>query len=109
FGGKGKKVEIEGQGVSTEGTLNLIVIELGAPGLLLWLGLAITVIGLAVRRLRHIVDIELRTYLVAIFAIYISKHVAGFGGPNVSRFGGALLWFAPGGAAYWLLCAPKPP
>jgi hypothetical protein len=112
FGGKGKKIEIEGQGVSTEGTLNLIVIELGAPGLLLWVGLSITVIGLAVRRLRHIADIELRTYLVAIFAIYISKHAAGFGGPNVSTVGGAFLWFAPGVAAYWLAgprrAAPRP-
>jgi hypothetical protein len=102
FGGKQARVEIEGRGVSTEGTLNLIVIELGAPGLLLWVGLTITVIGLAVLKLRHVSDTELRTYLVALYAAYLAKVVGGFGGPTISTVGGAFLWFVPGVTAYWL-------
>lgn len=103
FGGKQPRVEIEGRGVSTEGALNLIVIELGAPGLFLWVGLTLTVIYVAVTRLRHIEDPELRTYLVALYAAYMAKVAAGFGGPTISTVGGAFLWFVPGVTAYWLV------
>jgi hypothetical protein len=101
FGGK-HRAEVEGHGVSTEGTLNLIVIELGAPGLFLWIGLTITTISLAVFRIRLVRDPELRWYLVAVFSSYIGHTVSGFGGPTIAGVGGVYLWFAPGVAAYWL-------
>jgi O-antigen ligase len=100
FGGK-QKIEIEGEGVSREGALNLIVVELGAPGLLLWIGLTLTVMSLPVLRLRHIADRELRTYLVAVFAVYYAYTASGFGGPTPATAGGSYLWFAAGIAAYW--------
>jgi hypothetical protein len=101
FGGK-QKVTIEGRGVSSEGTLNLLAIELGAPGLFLWVGLTLSVLFLAVTRIRNIADLELRTYLVAVFSSYIAHIASGFGGPTIVSVGGVFLWLAPGIAAYWL-------
>jgi hypothetical protein len=101
FGGS-QRVEIEGRGASAEGTLNLLVLELGAPGLFLWIGLTINVLMLAVLRIRGVEDRELRTYLVAAFAAYMGHIVSGFGGPTIGTVGGAYAWFAAGIAAYWL-------
>jgi hypothetical protein len=101
--GEHQKVTIEGRGVSAEGTLNLLVIELGAPGLFLWIGLTLNVIWLALTRLRNIADLELRTYLVAVFASYFAHIAGGFGGPTIVSVGGVYLWLVPGIAAYWLL------
>jgi hypothetical protein len=101
FGGK-QKVTIEGRGASSEGTLNLLAIELGAPGLFLWVGLTLTVIWLAFTRIRNIADLELRTYLVAVFSSYFAHIASGFGGPTIVSVGGTFLWLAPGIAAYWL-------
>jgi hypothetical protein len=101
FGGK-QKVTIEGRGVSSEGTLNLLVIELGAPGLFLWIGLTLNVIWLGLTRLRNIADLELRTYLVAVFASYFAHIASGFGGPTIVSVGGVFLWLVPGIASYWL-------
>jgi hypothetical protein len=102
FGGK-QKVVIEGRGASREGALNLLVVETGAPGMLLWVGLTINVLMLACLRLRRIVDPELRTYLVAVFAAFIAFTADGFAGPTLSGApAGVYLWFAIGIAAYWL-------
>jgi hypothetical protein len=102
FGGK-QKVQIEGQGASGEGALNLVVIETGLPGLLLWIGLSVSVMSLVVRRLRSVADIELRTYLVAAFAVYLAFTAEGFAGPTLAVSpAGTYLWLAPGIAAYWL-------
>jgi hypothetical protein len=102
FGGK-QKVQIEGGSASKEGALNLVVLETGAPGLLLWVGLTLSVITLVLTRLRHIEDIELRTYLVAIFAAFLAFTADGFAGPTLAVSpAGTFLWFAPGVAAYWL-------
>ncbi len=103
FGGKQEKVKIEGSGPSGEGAFNLVVLETGALGLLLWVGLTISVIMLAVRKLRQIADVEIRTYLVAIFAAFLAFTADGFAGPTLAVSpAGTFLWFAAGVAAYWL-------
>lgn len=102
FGGK-QKVEIEGRGVSGESAYNLVALELGLPGLLLWVGLSLNVILLALRRLRRIADVELRLYLVAVFAVFVAFTALGFAGPTLAVSpSGAYLWFGLGIAAYWL-------
>ncbi|MGO9321424.1 MAG: hypothetical protein ACLQBY_11575 [Solirubrobacteraceae bacterium] len=102
FGGK-QKVQIEGSGATKEGALNLVVLETGALGLFLWVGLTISVILLALRRLRLVQDVELRTYLVAIFAAFLAFTADGFAGPTLAVSpAGTFLWFAAGIAAYWL-------
>ncbi len=102
FGGK-QKIEIEGQGASGENAYSLVALEVGLAGLLLWVGLTITVILLALFRLRSIADIELRTYLVAAFAVYVAFTAQGFAGPTLAVSpAGVYLWSAVGIAAYWL-------
>ncbi len=102
FGGKVEKV-IEEQKVSGGSAYNLLAVELGLPGLLLWLGLAINVFVLVATRLRRIVDPELRTYLVAVVASFIGVTVQGLAGPTLAVSpAGIYVWFVPGVIAYWL-------
>ncbi len=100
FGGR-QKVTIEGQGVSGESAYNLLALEVGLPGLALWVGLSLSVIALAVRGLRRVRDVELRVYLAAVTATFIALTVEGFSGPTLAVTTGAYLWFAAGAVAYW--------
>jgi ABC-type Co2+ transport system permease subunit len=103
FGGH-EKVTIENEKVSGGSAYNLLALEVGAPGLLLWVGLSLSVIMLGLRYLRRIVDPELRTYLVAVLAVFIGFTVQGFVGTTlVVTPAGAYLWFAPGVIAFWFL------
>jgi hypothetical protein len=103
LGGK-QRVTIEGRGVSREGALNLLVVETGVTGMLLWVGLSLEVIALACLRLRRIVDPELRTYLVAVMAGFMAFTAEGFAGPTLAGTpAGVFLWVACGIAAYWFL------
>lgn len=107
FGGKVEKA-IEEQKVSGGSAYNLLAVELGLPGLLLWVGLTINVFVLVATRLRRIVDPELRTYLVAIVASFIGVTVQGLGGPTLAVSpAGIYLWFVPGVIAYWLAGAGR--
>ncbi len=101
FGGH-ERVTIEGQSVSGGSAYNLLAVELGLPGLLLWIGFSVSVIVLAMRRMRRILDIELRTYLVAVLTVFIAFTVQGLAGPTLAVTpAGVFLWFAPGVIAYW--------
>jgi hypothetical protein len=101
FGGK-QKVIIEGRGASAEAALNLLAIEVGVPGLALWVGLSLTVIWLVLTRVRNIEDPELRTYMVAVGASFMAHTASGFLGPSIVSVGGVYLWFGAGIVAYWL-------
>jgi hypothetical protein len=101
FGGH-EKVTIEGEKVSGGSAYNLLAVELGAPGLLLWIGLTLSVLMLGVRSLRRIVDPELRIYIVALLASYVGFTVQGLAGTTLAVTpAGAYLWFVPGVIAYW--------
>jgi hypothetical protein len=101
FGGH-EKVTIESEKVSGGSAYNLLAVELGAPGLLLWLGLTVSVLMLGIRRLRRVTDPELRIYLVALLASYAGFTVQGFAGTTLAVTpAGAYLWFVPGVIAYW--------
>jgi hypothetical protein len=102
FGGH-EKVMIESEKVSGGSAYDLLALELGAPGLLLWVGLTISVLALTVRYLRRVADPELRLYIVAALAAYVGFTAQGFAGPTLAVTpAGAYLWFAPGIVAYWL-------
>jgi hypothetical protein len=102
FGGRVVKA-IEEQKVSGGSAYNLLSVELGVAGLLLWLGLTINVFVLVARRLKRIVDPQLRTYLVAVVASFAALTVQGLAGPTLAVSpAGVYLWFAPGVIAYWL-------
>jgi O-antigen ligase len=100
FGGH-QRLEIEGEKVEGGNAYSILVKEMGIPGLVLWLGLSINVLVLGMRRLRRVVDIELRTYFVALLAGFITLTIQGFSGPTLAVTNGAFLWFVPGVVAYW--------
>jgi hypothetical protein len=107
FGGH-EKVTIESEKVSGASAYNLLALELGAPGLLLWVGFTLAAFGLALRGLRRVVDPELRMYLVATLACYVGFTVEGFAGPTLAVTpAGAFVWFAPGVIAYWFAGAGR--
>jgi hypothetical protein len=101
FGGHSPAI-IDGRPATAESEYNLINLELGLPGLLLWIALTITVVTLAARGLRRIGDVELRLSLAAIFATFVAFTIMGFAGPTtVSLPFGPFFWFAVGIASYW--------
>jgi hypothetical protein len=105
FGGR-TTVTLEGHGHSSETQYNYLMDELGLPGLLLWLALALNVIVLAARRLRRVQDLDIRIALAAIFATFTTLLLMGTNGPiSNSAAAGPFFWFAVGIAAYWLVGA----
>jgi hypothetical protein len=95
---------LEGHGLSSETEYNVLVKELGLPGLILWPLISISVSLLIVRRMRGIRDGDLVICLAGALAAFIplpieatSAFISG-GAPN-----GAYFWFAIGIAAYWLV------
>jgi hypothetical protein len=102
FGGKVRE-ELEGHGVTAETEYNLIVDELGLPGLLLFVGLLATLGALVVRGLPRVADPDARIELAAVFAPIFALALMGLrGGFTDTAAGGPYLWFAVGIAAYWL-------
>ena len=69
---------------------------------MLWVGLSLALIALAMGRLRRIRDTELRIDLAAIFAVPVALLIIGVSGPVMSSSAaGPFFWFAVGIAAYW--------
>jgi len=69
---------------------------------LLWVGIVLNLIWLALSRLRGIADVELRIDLAAVFALPIAFLIMGLSGPIMgSSAAGPYFWFATGIAAYW--------
>ncbi len=103
FGGR-TTVTLEGHGFSSETQYNWITDELGAPGLVLWTGLSITVLLLIFKRLRRVADPDIRIALTGVFAAFIAYFCIGFKGPVMeSAAAGPFFFFAVGIAAYWLV------
>jgi hypothetical protein len=103
FGGKQTET-LEGHAVGGATVWKLILDELGVPGMLLWLGLNIRVLTLALPGLRRIRDPELRLELAAIYAVFLATLVTGFSGTTVtSAVEGPLVWLTAGITAYWFL------
>jgi hypothetical protein len=99
---------VDGHAATAESQYNYINLELGLPGLILWIALSVTVISLAVRGLRKIADVDLRLYLAAVFATVIAFTIMGFVGPTMSSLPfGPYFWFAVGIAAYWFKTRPR--
>jgi hypothetical protein len=99
FEGRGNKA------LDSETEFNFLLIELGIPGLLLFLAFTGRLLWLAAGVRRH--DGETRLLLAAVaaplFAIAVAYVVAT---PTTSSPSGPYLWFAAGVLAYW--CLPRP-
>ena len=101
FGGKQTEL-LNGHGVGSDTEYNFIGDELGIPGEILYLGLSLTVLVLAISRLRRVEDPDTRLMVAAVVSIIAAFLVAGLNGPIAANVGGAYYWFATGIAAYWL-------
>jgi hypothetical protein len=104
LGGAKNQNLLEGHGLTSETQYNVLVKELGAPGLILWPLIAIYVGLLIVRRIRRIRDPELAICLAGTFAAFLPLIIDGSAGfLGASLAGGGYYWFAIGVAAYWLV------
>ena len=102
FGGK-TTVTLEGHGFSSETEFNFIVNELGLPGLVLFVGLILSMGSLVLRRLPRIADPDMRIGLAAVFASVAGLVIMGFAGAfTAGPGGGSYFWLAAGIAAFWL-------
>jgi MFS family permease len=101
FGGKVQE-EFEGHDVNAETQYNFLANELGIPGLVVWTALILTIVAMAVRRIRRIRDQELQMYLAAAFSPIIALLAMSYDGPvSSSEAAAPYFWFAIGMAAYW--------
>jgi hypothetical protein len=104
FGGSANTNLLEGHGLTSETEYNVLVKELGAPGLILWPLLSIYVSLLLVRRMRRIRDSELAICLAGALAAFIPLPIEGMSGfISGGAPSGGYYWFAIGVVAYWLL------
>jgi hypothetical protein len=94
---------LEGHGLGSETEYNVLVKELGAPGLILWPLIAICVSILIARGIRGVRDGDLAICLAGALAAFIPLLIEGFSGFLGTSLpgGGAYFWFAIGVAAYW--------
>ncbi len=103
FGGHSNNL-IEGHGLTSESEYNVLVKELGAPGLVLWPVLTIYVVALVARRMRGIRDGDLALCLAGTIAALAPFPIEGFSGfISASTASGPYFWFAIGVAAYWFV------
>jgi hypothetical protein len=101
FGGIQKEL-LEGHSTGGESQYKFVIDELGLPGLVLWVGLLVTVLALALPHLRRVVDFELRMELAALASPLIAMAIMGFSGPVMSSAAlGPFYWFVAGVVAYW--------
>lgn len=106
FGGK-TSVKLEGHGFSSETQYNFVVNELGLPGLIAWVALTLTLLGMGVSRLGRIADLDVRLGLAAILATITGLTIMGFEGAFMAGQGsGPYFWFAAGVIAFWLAGRP---
>jgi hypothetical protein len=103
FGGRSNNL-LEGHGLTSETEYNVLVKELGAPGLILWPLLAIYVSFLIVTRMRKIGDGELAICLAGTLAAFIPLPIeASSGFISGGASSGAYFWFAIGVVGYWFV------
>jgi hypothetical protein len=94
---------LEGHGLTSETQYNVLVKELGLPGLILWPVTSFAISLLILRRIRRIRDGDLAICLAGMLAPFIALPIEGTSGfLGGSLAGGGYFWFAIGVTAYWL-------
>jgi hypothetical protein len=101
FGGRNTQL-LEGHSLTSETQYNLIVNELGAPGLIVWVALSGYMIVFIARGMRRVRDGNLALMLAGTFAPFVAIFLEGSSGPtSTSAAAGPYFWFVIGVAAYW--------
>jgi hypothetical protein len=103
LGGRANNL-IEGHGLTSETQYNVLVKELGVPGLILWPAIIIYVGMLMATRLRRIRDPDLAVCLAGTLAALVPLLIEGSSGfLSGSTADGPYYWFAVGVAGYWFV------
>lgn len=94
-------------GLDAESEPNFLVLELGIPGLLLFLAFQLRFLGISFS-IRRIQDLEMRLLLAGLAAPLFALFAVGFAGiTSTSTPGAPYLWFASGALVYWLIPATR--
>jgi hypothetical protein len=94
------------QQFNAETQWNFLILEIGIAGVLIYVGFLLRMMWLALTRIRHVADGELRLYVAALAAPIFSLLVAGFSGPTTASVPSApFFWLVSGILAYWLVTA----
>jgi hypothetical protein len=94
---------LEGHGLTSETQYNVLLKELGLPGLILWPVISFAISLLILRRIRRVRDGDLAICLAGMLAPFIALPIEGTSGfLGGSLAGGGYFWFAIGVTAYWL-------
>lgn len=102
LGGKGGVPLLEGHGVSSETQYNLVVNELGAPGLVVWTALVFYMLGVIALGMHRVRDGDLAIMLAGMFAPFVVLFFTATSGAFInSAVAGPYFWFSIGVAAYW--------
>ncbi len=100
---------LEGHGLTSETQYNVLIKELGVPGLLLWPAMIFYVSALTFKRIRRIRDPDLAILLAGAMAPLVPLPIEGSTGfVSASVTDGVYIWFAIGVAAYWFARKVRP-
>jgi hypothetical protein len=109
-GGNANSNLLEGHGLTSETQYNVLVKELGVPGLLLWPAIIFYAALLTFKGIRRIRDPDLAICLAGMIAPLIPLPIEGTSGYLSSgASGGAYYWFAFGVVGYWFAQRVAPP
>ncbi|HTR89741.1 MAG TPA: hypothetical protein VMG62_06490 [Solirubrobacteraceae bacterium] len=101
FGGKVTNL-LEGHGLTSETEYNVLVKELGVPGLVLWPAMTLYVMFLIAMGMRRVRDPDLAICLAGSLALFFVFPIEGFSAFLGSGAAiGPYYWFALGVAGYW--------
>ncbi len=93
---------LEGHGLTSETQYNVLVKELGLPGLLLWPAMIIAIGLLAARGIPRIRDGDIAICLAGVVAAWVPLLIEGSSGfLTASTTTGPYMWFVVGVCAYW--------
>lgn len=93
---------LEGHGVSSETQFNLIVNELGAPGLIVWVALSFYMFLVITRGMLTVRDPDMALILAGTMAPFVAMFFEStLGAITNSAVWGTYFWFSIGVAAYW--------
>jgi hypothetical protein len=109
LGGNANKDLLEGHGLTSETEYNVLIKELGVPGLLLWPAMIFYVSLLTFKGIKRIRDPDLAICLAGMMAAFVPLPIEGMSGfLSASPPDGSYIWFATGVAAYWFARKVRP-
>jgi len=102
FGGRNSDL-LEGHGLTSETQYNVLVKELGLPGLVLWPLMTLYVMFVIARGMRRVRDPDLALCLAGTLATFFVLPLEGATAFLEAGAMGVYYWFAVGVAAYWFV------